>query len=803
MKSFMTRRSFIKGAAGVTAAVGFGATGWLKHLQEVQASQYALAESIYAGSCRGNCFNGCFVNVHVRDNKVVRVSARELPTPEYNRICAKGLTMMHRMYSAERLKYPLKRVGARGAGQWEQITWEEALDTVATKWTELQQEYGNSSFAYFPGSGNYGLLSGMGTGGAAARLRNVTNSTHIGFAVDEALFRIGRTFTGWGRNFVLNEAKDLTNAKTIICWGANIPVSQLQNMHFILDAQEKGAKYIVIDPTSNWNSSKADIHVPIRPGSDGVLAMAMMNIVLRENWQDYDFLRSSTVGPFLVKESDGMYLRLSDLGLAEEDDDAIVVRSSDGSVGLPGEIPDAVLEGTFEINGIQVTTAYSLLIDSIKEYTPEKASEICDIPVSMIEEITRIYVTEGPSTIYQSFGVNHYVNAHYSYFSIFALAALTGNMCKEGASIGMGFVSGSVVANVVGTLFPPGSPGPSPTVLVTELNDVLDTGMYGDIPINLKGMYINCVNPPATMADRQHTLSWMHKLDFIAVSDVTMTETAQNADIILPAAHWFEVLDANFSAQLNPYFMWQEKAVDPPHGCKSNFEIHKLLAQRMGVGSFFDMGEEEFISLFVDSPAMRALGVTMEELREKKAIKGLPGDNFVSFEGGVFGTATGRAQFYQEVVIPDYDIGQEWDISKERLPHWEPPNEAWFENSLIERFPLHLISENTMLRTHSQWWEVPLLMEILKEPYLKISPADAERYGINDQDMVRVYNDRGHVVLRAHVNRGIKPGIIVHPRGWEACQYVSGHCQDLICSTINRVNANQAFYDVLVAIERV
>ena len=154
-------------------------------------------EQTFYGSCRGNCFNGCFVNIHVRDGKVVRTSAGELSNPDYNRICAKGFTMMHRMYSAERLKYPLKRVGERGEGRWQQITWDEAIDTVASKWVEYQRKYGNDAFGIMTGSDNYGTLNGIGGGNATARLRNITGSSNIHFEVDEAMFRIVRSFTVW------------------------------------------------------------------------------------------------------------------------------------------------------------------------------------------------------------------------------------------------------------------------------------------------------------------------------------------------------------------------------------------------------------------------------------------------------------------------------------------------------------------------------------------------------------------------------------------------------------------------------
>lgn len=804
----LNRRSFLKGSAATAAMLGVVAANpselaWQALAETENADAGATSEEkLFAGVCRGNCAGGCFLNVHVRDGKVVQTSMRELPNPEYNRICVKGLTHMQRIYHPERLKYPMKRAGERGEGKWERISWDEALSTIADKWLGYQKQFGKNAFAVAWGSGSYATCSGQGGGSATNRFLNVTGSSYIANTVDAAIGRVGGIASGWGPNFSLNESTDFKNAKTIICWGANPVVSQVQSMHFILEAKKKGTKYIVIDPIYNTNASKADMYVPIRPGTDGMLALAMMNIVLREGWQDLDFLKKNTVAPFLVKKSDGKYLRLGDIDEASADADKIVVRDAAGNVGLPAGISDPVLEGTFTINGHEVTTAYSLLAERIRQYPPEKAAEICNIPVSMIEELTRTYAMETPSTIYQYFGVDHYVNGHYGVLDIFALAMLTGNMCKPGASCGMGEMLGSNVTNYAGTLYPPGAVGSDLTIIMTEMGNVLDNHKYGSRPVNLKGVYITHANVLCNMAERQYTLDWLKKMEFVVVADMNMNETAQHADILLPVAHWFEQTDAFCAYHTHPHVLWQDKAIDPPYECKTDFQIYKLLAEKMGYGKFFNMTEEEYIALWLDSEGAKALGLTMEKLREKKALRALPGETFISYEGGAFLTPTGRAQFYQEEVVPDYNVGQKWDIAKERLPYWEPPHEAWHENPLHEKYPFHIISEHVRFRTHSQWWDVPALLEINPEPTVKINPADAIQYAIVTGDKVKLYNDRGYVVMTANLDGGVQPGVVVAPKGWEKKQFIDGHYQDLGSRYINPVCANQAFFDVLVGLEK-
>lgn len=810
----MSRRSFVKASAATTVAAGAIAANPLDSAMKMLSTDRVEAaskseEQIFAGACRGNCASGCFLNIHVRDGKVVRTSAREFPNPEYNRICVKGLTHTHRIYHKDRLKYPMKRVGKRGEGKWERISWDEAITTITDKWKEYEKEFGKESFAIYWGSGSYATCSGVGIGSPINRLLNVVGCSQINLTVDAAHGHSAGNAVGVGPNFTLNEATDFKNAKTIFVWGANPVISQQQSSHFLLEAKEQGTKLVVIDPIYNITASKADVYVPIVPGTDGALAFGMMNIVLRENWVDVPFLKNSTVAPFLVKESDGQYLRLSDLGnLPEGEEDQIVVRGQDGSVGLPTEITDPVIEGAFTINGIKVTTAYSLLLERISEYPLEKVSEICKIPVEQIEELAKMYATNKPSTIYSFFGVDHYVNGHYSLFAMYALAMLTGNLGKPGAACGMGETIGINFANLMGTLFPEGATGPALSMATTHMNQVMDEHKYmKKKDVNLKGVYFTHINMLGNAAERKYAFEWMKKLELIVVADMNMNETAQYADIVLPVAHWFEVEDAFCNYSTHPYVIYQDKAIEPLYECKPDFEIVKMLAEKLGYGDKFNFSEEEYLKLWLDSDGARDLGITFERLKEEKIIKCMPGENFVFASDGVFPTPTGRAQFYLENPAPgaNYDarfFDNEVDLSKERLPYWEPPHEAWHENELFEKYPFRIISDHVKFRTHTQWWDVPVLLELDPEPLLKIHPDDAARYGIKNGDKVKIFNDRGYVVMKAVFNAGCMPGVLTAPKGWEFGQFIEGHFGDLSSRYVNPMCANSAFFDLLVAIEK-
>lgn len=813
----LTRRTFLKSTAAVAGAAALaGGTGSLAAFAD-QDTGAEVQDEVYAGVCRGNCTGGCFLNVHVRDGKVVRTSMREMPDPQYNRICSKGLSHVQRIYNEHRIKYPMRRVEGteRGAGQWERISWDEAIDLIVDKWENLRKEYGENAFAWTNGSGNYACCSGIAPVGAWARFQKIMGMPSISSSLDLAWGYTAMTYLGNKEFGIANEPTDLLNAKTIICWGGNPVISQVQTMHFILEAKDRGAKYIVIDPVYSINSSKADMYVPIRAGADGALAFGMMNIVLREGWEDREFLREKTVAPFLIKDADGSYLRMSDLGVPATEGpidpttkkpkiiDPIVVW--DDAVGAPVESDKAVnaaLEMKGEVNGIPVTSAFSLLLDRVAEYPLDKVEELTTVPVETIEELTRIYTQEGPSTIYLYFGLDHYTNGHYSYRAQATLALLTGNIGKPGASYGVGqnrggggfFLNPSINS-------PEGVKANALSIPIPEMNKVMETHTYGGKPADIRALYVTHYNILNNMADRNKVLEWWNQLEFIVVTDMNMNETAQYADLVLPAAHWFETEDLFTIYQSHPYYLWQDKAIEPSFESKPDFEIYKAICERAGKGDLFDFSQEEYITSILDSDGARKLGLTYQDLKEKKAIRNLP-DPYDTAD--TFPTVTKRAQFYTEpkAIAKWWSNGQEVDESKETLVYWEPPHEAWYENELHDRFPFQMLSEHSKFRTHSQWWEVPALLEIDVEPLCKINPSDAKEYGINEGDLVRIYNDRGSVVMRAAINPGCMPGVLTAPKGWEQSQFIDGHFSSLSDKVMNQVCNNQPFNDVLVAIEK-
>ncbi len=811
----LTRRGFLKTTAAATGAAALtGGAGLTALAAGKDAGEHV--EQVFSGACRGNCCGGCALDLTVRDGHLVHTYFHELPDAEYNkRICLRGLSHAQRIYSKDRLLYPLRRVEGteRGAGEWERISWDEAIDEICAKWKAYREEYGPQSLLAKIDGGNFASVHG-GTNGAM--FINAMSAAGVDGAVDNILINASVDALGMGTTWNMNELSDIANAKTVIAWGADVADSYLQAWRFFADMKERGGKLIVIDPIYTTLASKADIYVPIRPASDAALAMAMIKLCMDEGMVDVEFVRNSTVGPFLVKSSDGRYLRGSEAGFepaslgvdpatgVEGFDDKLMVWDEEQGRAVPvDEAARPAIEGAFVVNGVEVTCAYSLLRERVSEWTPERAQEVTDVPADTIREITRIYAKETPSTIFPGYGIDHYTNGEHSMFSVLALAMVTGNLGKPGASCGLVMPLETLWADQVPRYM--GGSMSWGNVLAFDLAEVLKTGQYLGREIVIKSMLISHGNWLSNRVSRTEMLEEIiPNIEFIVAIGLDMTDSTRYADIVLPAAHWFEVNDIFGAYSPQPYLMIQEKAIEPLGECKPDFEIQKLLLKGMGVGEFYwDLSEEDYMRMLLGGAAAQALGLSLERLREEKVIRLFPEKPQIHAKGGVFPTATGRAQFYLEDTRTLFDYGQDWQSEADHLPVlFEPPAEAWSENPLHGKYPLSVISQHAKWRTHTQWSHVPWLKELDPEPVVKVNPDDAAARGIADGDLVRVFNDRGYVVLRAVYSAGIRPGVVNIPKGWQEDQFVEGHYQTLTTKVTSPVYVNSPFYDVLVEMEK-
>ncbi len=379
----VSRRRFLElagSAAAATALIPIAnrTDALLVPASTVKTSQVTQlpAETVVHGVCAPNCWSGCKLLVHVRDGKLVATERGSLPDSRYDRICLRGLTHVQRVYHPDRLKYPMKRAGERGEGKWQRISWDEAINTIASKFTDVKNKYGSKAVAFLPGTGYYGSINGYY--GSIFRFANLFAGTYGEGALDSAI-PLGVYQVLGGPSYAQgNEAADLVNARLIILWGSNITESNLQNWHFVADALDDGGKLIVVDPRYTNAASKADLWVPIRPGADAALALSMMNVIFEESLYDASFVVARTVGPFLVKDDTQLFLREKDT--AQGGSDKYMVWDSSVNAAVPfDKSSSSSLIGAYKPAGISCKTAFQILWDQTKQYRPEDTAKITDI----------------------------------------------------------------------------------------------------------------------------------------------------------------------------------------------------------------------------------------------------------------------------------------------------------------------------------------------------------------------------------------------------------------------------------------
>ena len=809
-----SRRSFVKGAAmiGAGALVGCGSAG----VAVADGAAEVPETKIYAGACRSQCGQGCYLNVHVRDGQIVRTTAGHFEDgPEFDRICPKGLSQPARVYSSERLQYPMRRIGARGEGKFERITWDEAIQEITDKWKAYTEEFGPESISFFLGSGNTGHLGGGAPDGSVMEhLLNVMGASRVLPDRDIA------TPMKWAHMFGVNFASrtcDSPNAKHHVIWGGDTAVSQKQLAHFVLDNRDSGTHLTVIDIAYRTMAQKADDFVAVHPGTDGALALGMCRAMIDNDWQDTEFLRDHTEAPFLIK-ADGKFFRMSDLGVEPTETTTNAMGQTvpvdpyvvwDEEADAPVAYTEAVrpcLSGVAQIEGVSVKTEYDMILDYLQDWTVERAAEVSGVPAEKIVALAKMYALDGPVQTDMKFGLNHYNNGLYSTACINCVLLLSGNFGKPGAGLWTGEPNFGTGNNAACSKMPSskGEPvqGVGTIINWSDFYNIVHTGQKLGKPFPVKSFYLSCTNVVSNQTEQNETLKLMNELEFIVVQDITMNDTALYADILLPACYWFETEDLRVRYYCNPYLLWNDKAIEPLYESKPDVDIYKMLGTAMGYGDYFDFDNDDYLDLWLATPYGQQEGITAAKLREKKYWR-CYNNPVIGAENGVFRTDTQRAKFYRENPQPDYQMGQEFVQEKEKLAcYWEPAREADLANPIREQYPFTICCEHMRTRTHTQWYDVDYMKEYEKQPVCRINPEDAAELGIQDGDTVRLYNDRGSVTMVAVLNPGEQRKALHCPRSFLTREHIDGDLARTTSNEYNQACRNQAYFDCAVAVEK-
>ncbi|GGF57247.1 molybdopterin oxidoreductase [Azorhizobium oxalatiphilum] len=711
----------------------------------------------YCTLCRSRCGT---LNV-VENGRLVAV--RPDPShPTGKALCPKGRAAPEIAHSARRLKTPLRRTAPKGAADpgFVPISWDEALDEIAGRLSTFARESGPESVAFAVTSGSSSPMSdcvdwiqrfirGFGS-------PNTCYSTEIcNWHKD-----VAHAFTfGCGI-----PTADYRNADLILLWGHNPANSWLAQAEAIGAAQARGAKLVVIDPRNAGSGQAADHWLRIRPGTDGVLALAVSRLLLEGDTHDADFVRHWTNAPLLVREDNGLFLRGADIGGDLPADAYLIWDQAAGRPAAASADVDAALDGKWQVETargpLACRPAFAHFRAAAAPYDPETASRITGISAEQIETLAEL-IGNAKSVCYHGWtGLGQHTNATQTDRAIATLYALTGSFDIPGGNVRMAAQPVNVLhsmalmpeaqrARAIGLTERPVGPPADGWIISSDFYDaVLERRPY---PIRaLVGFGSNLlVSHPAPERGRKA----LEKLEFQVHCDLFLNPTAAYADIVLPVdSAWereglrvgFEVTpEAQELVQLRPVIV-------PRQGdSRSDIEVVFALATRLGMDDLFFGGDVDAGMNHMLAP----LGIDMAALRDAPGGIRLPlVQRYRKYRDTGFATETGKVELYSEKLLR---------VGQPPVPFYVPPAEQ-----PSEAFPLTVTTANSGYFCHSQHRGITALRRKRPEPMAEFHPDLAHARNIRAGDTIALRTRLGSVRLKASLNAALDPDLVVADYGW-------------------------------------
>lgn len=680
----VSRRSFLKGAVGTSVLTLSG----LNFIQIAPAKADTVKYPItrFRNVCPRNCHDTCGMITEVQDGKVIRVCGDQDHPITKGALCLKGATYAKQINSPQRQLFPLKRVGKKGEGKFEQISWDEAIKTITDNFKKNISQYGSESIWGYWYSGTLGAATNYSMN---RRFLYRLGASRIAQTVCSEAGKEACTYTFGTMEGM--DPQDFVNSKLIISWGVNEQATNVHAFNFYNQAFEKGAKYVVVNPRRTEGAAMADIHIQPRPGTDAALALGMMNIIISENLYDKDFVENYTLG-------------------------------------------------------------FEELRERVKDYPVEKVSQITDIPTEQIIEFARLYATTKPAAIRVGFGIQRNTNGGMMVRTISCLPGLCGQWGKHGA--GLLYINTNWKWNYSHLYH---FPTPKTRSLnINKLGEVLLEEK--NPPVN--ALYVYNSNPLGMTTNLNKVKEGLQREDlFTVVHDLFLTDTADYADIFLPASHFMEQWDFH-QAYWGLVVQVNEKAVEPQGEALPNYEVFRRLAKGMGfTEETFDEDPVDIIKGTLNSGDPRMEGITFERLVEEGALRiNTPETPAVFFKDHKFPTPSGKIEFYSEK-LKEHGL--------DPLPIYYAPEESRDGSpELHEKYPLVLLTGATKNLLSTQWSNEEYIQEIDPIRKVEISPQDAKERGIKTGDKVVVKNDRGSIELTALVIDTVKSGVASADKAW-------------------------------------
>ena len=672
-------------------------------------------ETVVTSTCAHNCGGRCVVNAHVRDDRIVHISTdmrRWNPQHPPLPACARGVGQIERVYHPDRLKYPMRRVGPRGSGEWQRISWDEAVDTVAHEMLRVRNTYGNAAVLDASRTGSQSMLHGRVAAQRFLYMFGGCTDLWSNMSAEAEVFAVRMTY-GAKADYKTSgrEPSDYANSKLILMWGWSPGDGTFGTgtMPFLRDAKKKGARIVCVDPRRTETSRiLADEHIFIRPSTDTAALIAMAYVIVSEGLHDQDYCDRHVLG---------------------FDDE---------------HLPEGAPAGTSY-------RSYLLGLKDGVPKTPEWAEAITGIPAATLRRLAVEFATAKPAALQAGYAPGRTSYGEQFHRAAYALAALTGNVGVPGGNSGAS--NGATGRSGIKSL-PIGKNPIDARVASSMLADLLARGKSGGYPADIKLIYSVGGDLFNQCPNASKIAGALDGVEFIVAQDHFLTPTARHADVVLPATMFWERNDVHtpWAGALH-YAIYMRQAIRPMYECRNDIDIFTDLAARLGIAGYSDKSESAWLRELTadaidDFDAFAKAGVARfpipedavafaREIREPERYK--------------FSTPSGKIEIYSMALAanPDpYGLGA------------IPPIPTWIEpTSPGPEYPLALCTPKSKARTHSIHGNQPGLARVDPDA-VWLHPDDAARRGIGDGERVRVFNQHGATVLPARVTDRILPGTV-------------------------------------------
>ena len=681
-----------------------------------------MDEEIIPTMCATHCGGTCLLRVHVKDGVITRVETDNGEEPQL-RACMRGRALRQRVYAPDRILCPMKRVGKRGEGKFERITWGEALDAVALQLRRVRDTFGPEAILYLDMAGD---LVSLNTPATMNRLLAQTGGYSTWWGTTSFHGGMFASFFTYGTIYCSNTRDDLLNSHLIIMWGWD-PASSWTGTNtgwFLAQAKEQGTRIVAVNPYYDDSAvTLAQKWIPIRPGTDGAMLIAMAYVMIKEGLQNQSFLDTYTIG----------FDKFKDYVLGLED-------------------------------GI--------------EKTPIWAEAITGVAKSTIEQVAREYATMQPAALMTGIAPGRTAFGEQYHRAAITLAAMTGNVGIHGGDAGArawesligGYPYGvglgaamSYVRNPLDEYKPRHLRVPLgetyPRIHFTKVADAILKGKEGGYPSDYKMVFMVNTNYLNSFPNTNKIARALKSLEFVVIEEQFMTPTARYGDILLPTTTFVERDDIALGVGL-AYCGFQRKLIEPLGECKSQVEIARELAPRLGIIDFDEKSQEERLQ-----EVAAQLGISDYDAFKQKGVHWIRrSEPYVAFkeqiedlEKNPFPTPSGKIEIYSQRIA---DIGNPMIPSVPKyIETWEGVNDP-----LARKYPIQLLTNHSKRRGNAQFETVPWLREHIPQA-ITMSVTDAHDRGISDSDLVRVFNDRGETIVPGRVTERIMPGVAVLPAG--------------------------------------